>query len=151
MNIREAKSVDLETVLILFADTIKETCADDYNKEQIEAWTASIRDKVKWLNRIKEHYFLVAEINDRTAGFASLENYNHIDLMYVHPDYQGKGVARSLLQRLLMKAQGNSVTAHVSITAQPFFASNGFKVVKENRFELRNVEIANFEMQLVLD
>ena len=57
MNIREAKSVDLETVLILFADSIKETCADDYNKEQIDAWTASIRDKVKWLNRIKEHYF----------------------------------------------------------------------------------------------
>ena len=147
MTIRKAIVEDLDKILNLFVKSIEGSCASDYTPAQRDVWTASVHDKEKWVKRIDNQYFLVAEIGDDMAGFASLDNRNYIDLMFVNPTFQGRGVAKSLLQNLLEHSNEAKITVHASITAEPFFERNGFKLVKENRFKLRGVDIINYEMQ----
>lgn len=149
MIIRQANIDDLEEILMLFVDTINSTCKNEYTKEQIEVWTASAQNKEKWKNKIITQYFIVADIHKEIVGFGSLENDNYIDLIYVHKDHLRKGVANRILNTLKNKAQeyGNKyLTSDVSKTARPFFERNGFKVVKENEFDLNGVLISNYEM-----
>ena len=151
ITIREALAEDLDAILNLFVESIEATCSVDYSPAQIKAWTASVQDRSKWFDRLTKQYFVVAEALGYLLGFASMENDNYVDLMYVNHKFQGQGVAKGLLHHLLECTTESKITTHASITAKPFFERNGFKVVKENRFELRGVEIVNFEMQLVVN
>ncbi|MEM1407434.1 MAG: GNAT family N-acetyltransferase [Bacteroidota bacterium] len=146
---RKAEESDLEAILILYVKSIQETCKNDYSYEQIEAWTASVEDRDKWLTRIKEQCFILIELADELAGFASLENNSYIDLMYVDPRFQGQGVATRLLRELLALTNASELTTDASITARPFFEKHGFEVIKENRFKLKGVEIINYQMTLL--
>lgn len=148
MTIRKAVVEDLDDILNLFVESIEATCSTDYTSAQITAWTASAQDRKKWLNRVKNQYFLVAEINHKLVGFASLENNNYIDLMYVHSELQGKGIAKALLTRLVDNIETGSITTNASITARPFFEKNGFTFLEKNSFKLHGVEIVNFKMIL---
>ncbi|MEM9858019.1 MAG: GNAT family N-acetyltransferase [Bacteroidota bacterium] len=143
---RKAKESDLEAILTLYVRSIQETCKNDYSPEQISAWMGSIEDRGKWLDRIREQYFILVEVDDRLAVFASLENKSHIDLLYVDPQFQLKGMAKYLLNELLRSTAEAKITTHASITARPFFEKNGFDVVKENRFKLRGIGISNYVM-----
>ncbi len=147
-TIRIAVEDDLEEIAILFFDTVTTINANDYNEEEIKLW--STRDIVFWKRRFSEQYFIVAEEQDnnqkKITGFASLTDRGYIDFMYVHKDYQRRGVALKLLSSLETCAVDNGlreIQSHVSITAKPFFLKHGFTVMKKNK--LTN-SIANFPM-----
>jgi GNAT superfamily N-acetyltransferase len=42
----------------------------------------------------------VAEINRQIVGFADLEPDGHVDMLFVHAEHQGKGIARALLAHI---------------------------------------------------
>lgn len=149
IEIRKGTLNDLSEIQTLFADTIKSTCKKDYSKTQIEAWISSIENKERWINKLTKQYFLVAEMNAKIVGFASLESGQYLDFMYVHKDYLRQGIADMLYQELELESRKSGYTkisSDVSITAKPFFEEKGFKVDKENRFSMKGVEIINFRM-----
>lgn len=149
IGIRRAQQSDITEILSLFVDSIRHTCKDDYQKEQIQAWTSSSQNIEKWLNRINYEYFILAEINGSLVGFASLENGNYLDVLYVHKDYLRQGIANQLYKNIKKKSLeigGKQLTAHVSKTALPFFEAKGFAVVQENNTTINGVEIMNYLM-----
>ena len=69
--------------------------------------------------------------------------------MFVHHKYQGKGIAKSLLEELESYAQqsGESqIITESSITACSFFSKHGFNVLKEQTVIRNGVEITNIRM-----
>ncbi len=67
--------------------------------------------------------------NDEIVGFASFEEPDYLDMMYVHKDFQFQGVGNSLLAAIREKAMGvgaAKIVSDVSITAKPFFGKHGF-------------------------
>ena len=65
----------------------------------------------------------------RIAGFSDLEPDGHIDMLYVHPDFQRRGVARALLKHVEEAAQTSGLRrlyTEASITARPIFETTGF-------------------------
>ncbi|WP_363318732.1 GNAT family N-acetyltransferase [Clostridium sp.] len=66
--------------------------------------------------------------------------------MFVHKDYQGKGVATAICDRL-EKAVQKKVITNVSITARAFFEKRGYKVIKEQQVERQGIVIVNFAME----
>src|SRR5687767_8238260 len=100
MSIREASSYDAKELQELYLGTITTVNAKDYTSEQIKAW-ASTANKIEPLTKkITEQHFYVAEEDNQIIGFASLENSGHLDMMYVHKDFQNKGIATHLLNRI---------------------------------------------------
>ncbi len=149
INIRTAVSQEVDALLALLIDTIKSTCKTDYSQEQIDAWIYSAKKEEHWNNFINHQFSLVAEINNEIVGFGSLENGNHIYFMYVHKDYLGLGVASSIYKQLEKESRKlgySQISADVSKTAVPFFASKGFEMVKENQNIINEVTIINYRM-----
>jgi putative acetyltransferase len=86
---------------------------------------------------------------DVITGFSSLEEDGELDMMYVHKDYQGQGIASLLIQQIYKKAAElglSRLTAYVSITARPFFEKQGFKVMETQQVQLGEVTLTNYEM-----
>jgi len=149
ITIEDAVLEDIKEIQQLFFDTIKSVCKNDYTNEQINAWSTAKNDDQKWKDKILNQYFLIAREGSKIIGFGSLENNEYLDLLYVHKDYQKKGVAKKLLSYLEKKAEINrteKLTSDVSTTAKSFFEKNGYKVIKEQKNEINNVVLANFKM-----
>jgi putative acetyltransferase len=153
VSIRIAKSADLKEIQKMFVDTITAICKDDYSFEQIRAWTSSIENTNRWTDKLKSQYFLIAELDNKIVGYASLENNDHLDLLYVHKDYQRRGIADSLYTEIEKEAIKRKVTvlnSDVSKTAIRFFQKKGFKIIAPQTNIIKGVEIINYKMTKVL-
>jgi len=147
--IRQAKLNDIVAIQKLFVDTIESVCRYDYSAEQIAVWTSSIENTKRWTDKLMKQYFLIAEIDNKIVGFASLEKNKYFDLMYVHKDYQRQGIADNLYSEISAKAikHGTTLlTSDVSITARPFFEKKGFKIIAEQKNNIKGVEVINYKM-----
>ncbi len=58
----------------LFVDTISTICKDDYSPEQIKVWSSSIENNQRWIDKLTSQYFLIADLDNKIVGYASLEN-----------------------------------------------------------------------------
>ena len=75
-----------------------------------------------------------------------MNNTGYLDRLYVHKDYQNKGVATALCNKLEQAVQGKIIT-HASITARPFFEKRGYKVIKEQQVARQGIMLTNFIME----
>ena len=149
IQIREAEISDLSELQSLYSSTIDTTCKNDYSAEQREVWKSGIRDKKRWTDAIKNHYFIVAEISSRVVGFGSLKDGEYIDFLYVSKDQLRKGIANRIymeLEEVALKNKKLELFSDVSITAKPFFESKGYQVQEKNRIIKEGVELFNFRM-----
>lgn len=151
--IRKGQLVDLAELQMLFLDTITEICKADYNDDQIEAWTSdtkSNRNRQRWVDILTKQFVLVAQIKNEIVGFATLDNGNYIDLLYVHKNHQRQGIADRLYKNIENEARGQNqsvLTSNVSKSARPFFEKVGFKVTKKQTVVRQNVELTNYKME----
>lgn len=149
MNFRKAALEDLPAMKALYRDTILTVCRKDYTEEQVKVWSSSVNKEERWLGVVMNQLVLLAEIDGALVGFGTLRDHNYIDFFYVHQDFQGMGIARELLSRLLEKANSHGeklITSDISITARPFFEKSGFKVVAEQENVRQDVILINYKM-----
>lgn len=149
MHIRRANISDIDEIGTLYKDTITTINSKDYTKEQIVAWTATYNNEAGWIRRIEEQHFYVATIDDIIVGFASIDNNGYFDLLYVHKDFQKQGVATNLCSTIENKAKEmgfDEITVQSSITAKPFFTSQGFIQTSEKKKEINGVPFTNAVM-----
>lgn len=152
MDIRFATKKDIPAIKELFRSTILSVNLKDYAPEQVGCWAARGEDANVWEERINEQYFILAEENNTILGFAALKLSGYLNSMFVHKDYQGKGVASSLLKKIEEYARLkdiSEITADVSITAQAFFSKKGY-VILEKQTICIGVSMTNYKMSKVL-
>lgn len=148
MIIRKAEDGDILQIKELFRQTVLSVNIKDYTLEQAECWASRGDDESIWKQRIAEQYFIVAGQYNVITGFAALKPDGYLNSLFVHKDYQGRGVASLLLQDIEAYVQRNGIgemTADVSITAKPFFERKGYEVLKEQKVNI-GVEMVNYKM-----
>ena len=128
-----------------FYDTVHTRNARDYSPEQLQAWAPGLPDLEQWDRSFLEHTAYVAEAEGIVAGFGDMDGTGYLDRLYVHKDYQGKGIATALCDRLESAVQGRIVT-HASVTAKPFFEKRGYRTVKEQQVERRGDLLTDYIM-----
>lgn len=131
----------------LFYDTVHEVNIRDYTAEQVNAWADGNIDLAAWDKSFTEHYTVVAEENGVIVGFSDITEGGYLDRLYVHKDYQRKGVATAICDALESYPDTDELTVHASITAKPFFISRGYSVVKKQEVVRRGVVLTNFVMK----
>ena len=150
MDIRKYKSTDCAEIAELFYNTVHEINAKDYTKQQLDIWATGDVDLSVWDKSFLEHNTLVAEENNIIVGFGDMDNNGYLDRLFVHKDYQGKGIATSIIIELerQSKIHGISIfSTRASITAKPFLEKHGYHVVSENKVIRNGVELINFIME----
>lgn len=146
MIIREYNAEDCAEITELFYNTVHTVNAKDYSKKQLDVWANGKADIEKWNKSLLEHYSLVAVEDGVIIGFGDIDKTGYLDRLYVHKDYQGKGAATAICDKLERAVQG-AVTTHASITAKPFFEKRQYKVVKEQQVEREGVLLTNYVME----
>lgn len=153
ISIRLSKLSDLTEMQKMFVDTISTICKDDYSPEQIEAWTSSIENTQRWTDKLTFQYFLVAELDNKIVGYASLDNNDYFDFLYVHKNYQRQGIADRLyseIEKEAIERKATVLNSDVSETARRFFEKKGFKIITPQTNIIKDVEIINYKMTKTL-
>lgn len=149
-TIRVAQQSDMIELKDLFQNTVLEINRRDYSQAEIEDWASCGDDISKIEEMIKTHYFIVA-INQQLqiVGFSSITSQGYLHSMFVHKEFQGKGIATLLLDDIERFAKENGITkitSEVSITARPFFEKWGYTVEVEQKRKANQLCLTNYWM-----
>lgn len=155
IKLRPYQSSDCKELSELFYNTVHTINRKDYTQKQLDAWADSHVDLAAWDASFLAHHTVVAEEDGRLIGFGDMDQNGYLDRLYVHKDYQGRGIAKALCDclenrgREVQKA-GGCFTTHASITARPFFERRGYQTVKEQQVERRGQKLTNYVMEKLL-
>ena len=131
VEIRRATAGDAEVVYEIVLRALRETNARDYPASVIDRLVLTLPKGVA--SKLEEWHAYVAVVDGRIVGTGSL-NGKTVRAVFVHPDYQGLGIGTKLMDVVENAANLQSertLVVQSSITAQPFYAKRGFKVVRE--------------------
>lgn len=146
MIVREYEPADCAALAELFYNTVHSVNAKDYTKKQLDVWATGQVDLEKWQQSFQEHYSIVALDDKVIIGFGDIDKAGYLNRLFVHKDYQKKGVATVICDKLEKAAPGVIIT-HASITARPFFEKRGYRVIKEQQLVRQGVVFINFIME----
>jgi putative acetyltransferase len=135
---------------VVFQSAVRLTAVRDYTEEQVRAWAPDETDAVAWAARRAAAFTFVACEGDRVVGFSDFTDDGLLDMLFVHPDCSGRGVARMLVERVVQEAKQRGLSrlvTHASRTARPAFEALGFVVDRENTSNwIRGQNLPNFDM-----
>lgn len=140
---------DAATLAAIFVASIEQVASEDYDVDQVAAWTSKADDEAAFGAHLAGQLTLVATIGGETAGFASMRGTDHLDMLYVHPEALGQGVATALtaaMEKLATARGALQMKVDASDTAEPFFASRGYRAQQRNSIEIEGVWLANTTM-----
>lgn len=154
VQLRMLKERDILECIILFQNTVHTVNAKDYSPIQLETWAPIVKPEItpRW-QTLLENISYVAEFENQIVGFADLTSEGYLDRLFVHKDFQGQGIAATIVQKLEERAHQlnlKMITTAASITAKPFFERSGFVLIKEQQVEIHGVQLSNFVMRKFL-
>ncbi|QFT88170.1 Putative phosphinothricin acetyltransferase YwnH [Bacillus sp. THAF10] len=138
MIIRAATNLDVQELLTIYNEGIEDRIATLESVPKDEAYM------LEWLTKRSGRYtVLVAELDQRVIGWASLNPYSHrcaydgvADLsVYIKREYRGKGVGGGLLHSLENEAKQNGFHKIVLFTfpfnglGQGLYKKSGYREV----------------------
>ena len=147
MTLRDYTKTDCAELAELFYDTVHTVNANDYTQEQLDAWATGKVNLEAWNESFQAHHTVVAEMDGKIVGFGDMDETGYLDRLYVHKDYQRRGVAAAICDALEQRTKAAEFTTHASITARPFFEKRGYTVAREQQVERRGVWLTNFVMK----
>jgi putative acetyltransferase len=144
---------DAEVAAAIFVASVEQLTADDYSEAQQDAWASAAADEDKFGGRLAGQLTLIATLDSAPVGFASLKGADHLDMLYVHPDYVGQGVAATLcdaLEKLAGARGAAALTVEASDNAAEFFAKRGYAATQRNTVTINGEWLANTTMTKTL-
>lgn len=149
MIIRKYADDDFEKVAVLFYETVHTVNAKDYSVRQLNAWACNTDSLKPRRDDLLKQYTLIADTGGEILGFGSIDKSGDLDFLFVHKDYQRRGIATALCDEL--EKGFAMIKTFASITAKPFFESRGYIVVKEREVERFGEKLKNYEMKKLSD
>lgn len=149
-KLREATLADIPELKEMYKATLRTINIADYTLEEIEDWASCGDDTAHLADLITNLYFIVAlNESDQIIGFTSIQKDGYLHSMFVHKNYQRKGVASFLLSKAeeyAIENQMKTITSEVCITAKPFFERKGYTVLKEQKRKANKLCLTNYWM-----
>ncbi len=143
MQIRPAEASDAEALMAIYNPVVQTSTAT------FDLVPRTLEQQLDWLaDRSGARVVLVAEAEDRSvAGYAAISPYRERaayattveDSVYVHPDHQGRGVGRMLLEAMVDTARAHGFHAMMARIVADHEASIalhavcGFEIVGHER------------------
>ncbi|QAY86913.1 GNAT family N-acetyltransferase [Pseudomonas arsenicoxydans] len=130
--IRNAMNADAPAISRMIIGTLRESNAQDYSSEIINQVEQSFSPQAI-LRLLTQRQVIVATLESHIVATASLDQ-DVVRSVFVEPAYQGNGIGRKLMTRIqsIATTEGlNLLRVPSSITAEGFYASLGFKKIRD--------------------
>lgn len=149
MRIRLFKAHDAAETARLHRLTIQHINKKDYPPQQIAAWSGRttakrFRDSIAKLTRF------VAEEKGKIVGFGDYNPQGELTGLYVHKDFQRKGIGNKLLQRMEQQAYNDGLRmfhALSTITAKGFYDRQGYQTVRKTMHAIKGHKLVVYKME----
>lgn len=150
-NIRPLEEKDIHDMQNLFRSTVLNVNIKDYTKEEVEDWASCGDDIEHWKELLSSNQY-VGAFNEQNylIGFSSMNKNGYLHSMFVHKDWQGKGIATQLLsevEKIARQYEVKEITSEVSKTARPFFEHKGYVVECEQKQQANRLRLTNYKMK----
>lgn len=132
IQIHIARDADASAISETIIKTLRESNARDYSSEIIDRVIESFSPS-KILRLLAERQVLVATLDSQIVATASLDR-DVVRSVFIDPSFQGMGIGRQLMERiqsLAMDTGFNLLSVPSSVTAEGFYASLGFKKIRD--------------------
>ena len=136
LKLRHFRAADTDTLIALFYETVHTVNAAHYSEKQLDAWAPEKPFRDHWDAVFHGRAFVVAEIDGVIAGFGDLSNIGVFDHLFVHKDFQRRGVASAItccIEQIALREGLTTLQTEASITAKPFFERKGYHVITEQK------------------
>ena len=150
MFIRRLLDDEYDDVVKLITQTVHTVCANDYTKEEIDAWVPYNFDVNKFRTNICRCRNLVAVKGGKIVGFISAEVSGYINRLYTHKDFLNQGIATALFNKIEQWAIQSGIpelSLDSSKTAEGFYLKMGFVKSGVSVMERGNVVFRNTVMK----
>ena len=135
IEIRKYKTTDCKETAKLFYETVHSLNARDYTEEKLDVWASKDMDFEKWNKVFLDSLSIVAVCENMIVGFGNIDETGYLDRLYVHNDYQNKGIGEKIYKTLEGFVKAEKISVYASITAKPFFEKQGYRVIREHTVE----------------
>ena len=154
-KIRTLDEKDIPQMKDLFRTTVLNVNARDYTEEEVKDWASCGDSETRWRELLAGNQY-VGAFNECNVlvGFSSMNKDGYLNSMFVHKDFQHRGIATQLLSEVEQIAGQYGVryiTCEVSLTARTFFEKKGYEIVKIQNYKANRLELTNFVMRKVLN
>ncbi|HSL42051.1 MAG TPA: GNAT family N-acetyltransferase [Anaerolineales bacterium] len=127
--IREYRPEDFDALTIVWRISREKSLPQFFNNEKSHFFyedQAYFRDHI-----LKENTVWVLEVDERPVAFMAMKD-DFIDQLYVHPDYQNRGIGKAFLDyaRQLSPDHLWLYTLQANVNACAFYEKNGFVAEK---------------------
>ena len=122
-----------------------------YTEAQRRAWCATPPSGEGWAAKLAAQEVRVVEALGAPVGFITRDGA-YVDLAFVLPGWQGRGVFSRLYDRVEADARAAGLRrlwVHASLMAQPAFAAKGFAVVRYETVAREGETLDRAEMENV--
>ena len=150
LRIRRFSSGDETVLMRVFASAVHQVAARDYSPEQVDAWAPPDMDADLWAARMRHIQPFVAVWGGEIVGYADVQPNGYSNHFFVSGAHTRRGIGSRLMSRIHDEARSLglcTLTADVSLTAEPFFADHGFNVVERQWPVCRGVTLQNARMR----
>ena len=151
MEIRKYMQGDGKELRSLQIDTIKSINSKDHSSAEINFWISPENmDLDHYLKNLERNLTYVALIDGVIAGFGDLNENGEIKRLYTHKEYQKRGIASAILNRLEEEAKSRGfeeITLESTISAKLFYESKGFVFLNKKVEMVNDVEQVAFNMK----
>jgi putative acetyltransferase len=140
---------DAAPLAALFRATILALAAPHYDAEQRAAWASGADDLDAFDARLARGVTLVAEHAAEPVAFGQLFPCDHVEMLYVAPDWTRRGLASALIARLealAREARASTLDTNASLLARPVFERAGFSLVMEESVRRGSVSLPRFHL-----
>lgn len=116
-----------------------------YSSDEKKAWLSVLdMDKSLWSVRFQTSATVIALSDEEVAGFGNILSSGYVDMLYVSPSFQGRGIGKKILFTLegYVSCSSNYFSS-VSLDAIPFFEHCGYTAVKKQSVIRKGIQISN--------
>lgn len=154
LHVRPARGEDGAALAILHRDAILATSTVFYSNEERQSWAAGLRAD-GYARAMSNGEVIEVAVNDSDVPVAFCGRRKaSIEAVYVHPDYQHRGIGSLLLKRAeaaLAGAGDRSLRVDASLSAIAFYQRHGYERAEDRTHKTRGgLELAIVRMTKVL-
>lgn len=135
----------------LFFDAVHVGAADFYDADQRRAWIAAPPSGALWAARLLQaQRTWVAHVAGEPVGFMTLADDGYIDLAFVAPGYQRRGVGDCIYTRIEAEARVAGITrlhSQASHLLKGLLDRRGWVVQRRQQVARAGVLLTNFVME----
>lgn len=154
-KIRTLEENDITQMRSLFLTTVLNVNSRDYTEEEVKDWASCGDSMERWKELMSCNQYVGAfDEYGSLVGFASMNKIGYLHSMFVHKDFQHRGIATMLLsevEQIARKYEVIFITSEVSLTARSFFDKKGYEVVKIQKCKANKLKLTNFVMRKQLN